>query len=76
MPLARQYKTDRVLQTNKLVVMWDTDTMDLRVKSLDRKRYAQVFYNGTYFSKIYPMANKADDGQALKTFVMELGVPE
>ena len=32
--------------------------------------------NGTYFAEIYPMANKADTRQALKTFVIELGVPE
>ena len=56
--------------------MWATDTMDGRVKSLDINRCAQVFSNGTYFAEIYPMAMKDDAGQALKTFVMELGVPE
>ena len=56
--------------------MWATDTMDIQVKYLDGNRYAQVFSNGTYFDEIYPMAKKADAGQALKTFVMELGVPE
>jgi hypothetical protein len=35
-----------------------------------------MFSNGTFFAEIYPMAQKADAGQALKTFVMELGVPE
>ena len=53
-----------------------TDTMEGRVKYLDKNQYAQVFSNGTYLSEIYTMAKKADAGQALKTFVMELGVPD
>ena len=32
--------------------------------------------NGTYFAKIYQMAKKYDAGQALKTFVIKLGVPK
>ena len=56
--------------------MCSTDTMDGQVKSLYINRYAQVFSNGTYFAEIYPMDKKADTGQALKTFVMVLGVPE
>jgi hypothetical protein len=46
------------------------------VKSLDGNRYSQVFSNITFFAKIYPMARKKDAGQALKIFVLELGVPE
>ena len=56
--------------------MWTTDTMYRRLYSLDGNRYAQVFSNGTYFSEIYPMAQKSDAGQALKTFSMELDVPK
>ena len=56
--------------------MWATDTMDRRVKSLDVNRYSQVFSNGTYFAEIYHIAEKDDAGQVLKTFLMELGVPE
>ena len=50
--------------------------MDVQVKSLDLNRYAQVLSNWTYFAEIYPMAQKADVGQALKMFVMKLGVPD
>ena len=75
MPLARQYKADRVFHMNHLSGMWSTDTMDVQVKSLDGNRYYQVFSNGTYFTEIHPMAKKSDAGQVLKTFVMELGVP-
>ena len=56
--------------------MWATYTMDLQVKYLDVNRYAQVFSNGKFFTQIYPMAEKADAGQALKMFMMELGIPE
>ena len=76
MPLVRRYKADKVFQTKRLMGIWATDTMDGRVKSLDRNQYAQVFSNGTYFSEIYSMAKKADTGQALKTFVIEFGVTE
>ena len=76
MPLLRRNKADRVFQTKKISGMWDTDTMDGRLKSIDRNRYEQVFYNGTYFAEMYPMSKKDEALQALKTFVMELGVPE
>ena len=56
--------------------MWATNTMDRQVKSLERNLYTQMFSNGTYFAEIYLMSKKANTGQALKTFVMELGVPE
>ena len=35
-----------------------------------------MFSNGTFFAEIYPLAKKYDMVQALKTFVMEPGVPE
>jgi hypothetical protein len=76
MPLARRYKADRAFQLKRLDGMWASDTMDGRVKSLDGNRYAQVFSNGSFFAEVYPMATKSDAGQALKTFIMELGVPE
>ena len=52
-PLASQYKTDRMFHTKKLTGMWDTDTMDRQEMSLDRNRYSQVLSNGTYFSEIH-----------------------
>ena len=56
--------------------MWATYAIDVRVKYLDGNRYSYVFFNGTHFAEIYSMAKKYDVGQALNTFVMELGVPE
>jgi hypothetical protein len=50
--------------------------MDGRVKLLDSNRHAQVFSNRGFFAEVCPMARKADAGLALKTFIMELGVPE
>ena len=35
MPLARQYKADRVFHTKSLIYMWATDNMDGQENSLD-----------------------------------------
>jgi hypothetical protein len=56
--------------------MWASDAVDGRVKSLDGNRHAQAFSDGSFFAEVHPMATKSDAGQALKTFAMELGVPE
>jgi hypothetical protein len=76
MPLARWYCADRMFQTKRLAGKWASDMMGDRIKLLDRNRYAQDFSNGGFFAKVYPMARKADTGLALKTFIMELEVPE
>ena len=60
----------------RLTGMWATDNMDGWVKYSDGNQFAQVFYNRTYFAEIYSMAKKAEAGQTLKIFVMELVVPE
>ena len=55
---------------------WSTDTMDGGCKSLDDNRYAQVFANKSYFSRIYPMDSKKKAGNALRLFCQEFGAPE
>ena len=76
MPLERKYNVDRFFHTEIPTYMWATGTIYRRVKYLGGNQHAQVFSNGKYSDEIYPMAKKAGAGQALKTFVMELGVPE
>ena len=76
LPLSRRYRADRVFSRKTLSGDWSTDTMDGRVKSLDGNRYAQVFANKAYFSRIYPMDSKGKAGDALRLFCQELGVPE
>jgi hypothetical protein len=76
MPLARRYRADRMFERKRLRGTWSSDTMDGRVKSIDRNRYAQVFANGSFFAEIYPMATKAMAGMALKEFITELSVPD
>jgi hypothetical protein len=76
MPLARRYRADRMFQSKRLAGKWASDTMDGRVKLLDGNQYAQVFSNGGFFAEVYPMARKADAGLALKSFIIEFGVPE
>ena len=76
LPLARRYRTDRVFTRKTLLGDWSTDTMDGRCKTLDGNRYAQVFANKGYFSRIYPMDSKKKAGNALRLFCQEFGVPE
>jgi hypothetical protein len=57
-------------------MMLGASTMDGRMKSLEGNRCAQVFSNGSFFPETHPMASKGQTGEALKTFVLELGVPE
>ena len=76
LPLSRRYRADRVFTRKTLSGDWSTDTMDGRCKSLDGNKYAQVFANKQYFSKIYPMDSKSKAGDALKLFCQEFGVPE
>ena len=76
LPLGQRYQTDRLFSRKTLRGKWSTDTLDGRRKSLAGNRYAQVFANKGYFSKIYPMDSKRKAGQALREFCNEFGVPE
>ena len=76
LPLSRRYRTDRVFDRKTLMGLWSTDTMDGRSKSLEGNRYAQVFANKAYFSRIYPMDSKGKAGDALRLFCQEFSVPE
>ena len=76
LPLGRRYRTDRVFTRKTLAGDWSTDTMDGRSKSLEGNKYAQVFANKGYFSRIYPMNSKKNAGDALRLFCQEFGVPE
>ena len=75
LPLSRRYRVDRMFNRKTLSGDWSTDTMDGRAKSLEGNRYAQVFANKAYFSRIYPMDSKGKAGDALRLFCQEFGVP-
>ena len=68
LPLSRRYRTDRVFSRKTILGDWSTDTMDVRCKSLEGNKYAQVFVNKAYFSRIYPMDSKRKAGDALRLF--------
>ena len=76
LPLSRRYRVDRMFNRKTLSGDWSTDTMDGRAKSLEGNKYAQVFANKAYFSRIYPMDSKGKAGNALRLFCQEFGVPE
>ena len=50
--------------------------MDGRIESIGGNRYAQVFTNKAKFVQVYPMDKKSKAGDALQTFINEIGVPE
>jgi hypothetical protein len=51
-----------------------SDTMFSRVKSISGNTCAQVFCNHSYV-KVIPMSSKANAGDALQTFVQDVGIP-
>ena len=53
-----------------------TDTIDRQHKSLDGNKFAQVFATDFHFSAVYPMESKGHDGDALKQFIADFGVPD
>ena len=53
-----------------------TDTMHGHYKSLDGNWYAQVFATEDFFAAAYPMEAKSMDGDTLKEFITDFGVPE
>ena len=76
LPLSRRYRMDRVLTRKNLQGDWYTDTIDARCKSLEGNKYAQVFVNRAFFSRIYPMGSKNKAGDALRLLCQEFGVPK
>ena len=73
--LSRRYITDLVFTRKTLRGYWSTDTMDERCKSLEGNKYAQVFVNKVFFSRIHPMDSKKKADDALRIFCQESGVP-
>ena len=53
-----------------------TDTMHGHFKSLDGKKYAQIFATEDYFSVAYLMESKALAGDTLKEFITDYSMPD
>ena len=49
-------------------------TMDAGCKSVEGNKYAQLFLNKSFFSRIYPIDSKKKAGDALRLFSQEFGV--
>ena len=74
--LSCQYRVDRMYERSCIHSTIYTDNMGGRHKSLDGNKYAQVFANELFFAVSYPMDKKRSDGQALKQFIADYGVPD
>ena len=55
LPLSRSYRADRMYSYKRLSGERSTDTIDGRTRSIDGNRYAQIFANSQYYSKIYSL---------------------
>ena len=68
LPLGRRYQTDRMFTRKILSGDWSTDIIDGHCKTLDSNKYAQVFVNKSYFSRIYLIDSKKKAGNTLRLF--------
>ena len=76
LPLARQYRADRMFIRLCIHGTIYTDTMNGRYKSLDGNKHANKFTNELFFATAYPMEHKSSAGQALKQFISDFGIPD
>ena len=75
-PLHRRYRVDHLhLNRRRLNGDWYSDTLFLKVTSLQGNVRAQVFTNGNYTS-IHPLSSKSKVGQALTEFSDDVGIPD
>ena len=74
-PLKRRYRTD-LLSTRhrRLNIRIFSDTLFAGVQSLRGNTCAQIF-SAENFIWIYPMKSKSQAGEALRTFIEEVGIP-
>ena len=78
LPLARRYRADLHHCAQDLNGRFATDTIYADVKSLENKRYAQVYTHKNGFSAIYPIERLTGDsiGETLNNFTHEFSAPD
>lgn len=74
-PLRKRYRTDILLSRyRRFNTTMYSDTIFFKYKSLNSNTVAQIFCNEDII-QVYPMASKANAGQALREFISDIGVP-
>ncbi len=63
------------LRYNRLNSCFYSDTMIPSLPSLATNKYYQIFANDIGFVKGYPMGQKSEAGNALDSFLQDVGVP-
>ena len=76
LPLAWQYRVDRMFIRLRICGTIYTDTMNGHYKSLDSNKHAQIFANESFFATAYLMEQKSSASQALKQFISDFGIPD
>ena len=74
LPLARQYRADRMFTRPRIHGTIYTDTMNGCCKSLDGNKHAQIFANESFFATAYPIEHKSSASQALKQFIYDFSI--
>jgi len=74
-PLTRRYQTRQPhMCYPRVEKQLYSDTLFAKTKSLRMHTCAQVFTNGTAYTKFYPMKSKKEAGERLERLITELGV--
>ena len=74
-PLSHRYRTDRFYQPVILKDTFYTDTAISKFESINGNKYAQVFSSTRNSVAVHPILNKSMDGDALKEFTQDFGIP-
>ena len=75
-PITRRYRVDNLaLHRNRLQTRFYTDTVFSKTLSLSGNKCAQIFTDGQ-FTTVYPLSSKSQVGQALSSFIDEVGIPD
>jgi hypothetical protein len=74
-PLTRRYQTRQPhMRYPRVEKQLFSDTLFAKTKSLRMHTCAQVFTNGTAYTKFNPMKSKMEAGERLERLITELGV--
>ena len=76
LPLARQYRAERMFIRPRICHTIYTDTMNGCYKSLDGNKHAQIFADESFFATAYLMEHKSSASKALKQFISDFGIPD
>ena len=76
MPLARPYWADRIFEHPKIKTTVSTDTVHMKIPSMNGCKYAEIFATKEFFANCYSISTKNQADDALMQFIRDYGVPD